>query len=102
MGIHATRYSLKYKNKESESVYRRLSASYEPWGPSRRRRTKVGLFHHTLHSDTQIASKVTEEDGLETSANQSQEIRLLCSVGARNECDCGQHVPRPGCRKSYS
>ena len=35
------------------------------------------LFHHTLLSDTQITSKATEEDGLKTSANQVQEIRLL-------------------------
>ena len=29
VGIHTTRYSLNYKNKELELVYRRLSASYE-------------------------------------------------------------------------
>jgi hypothetical protein len=29
IGIHTTRHSLNYKNKELESVYRRLSASYE-------------------------------------------------------------------------
>jgi hypothetical protein len=65
-----------------------LKRQLRAWGLPRRRRTKVGLsdeltervnwlFHHTLLSDTQIASKVTEEDGLETSANQVQDIRLL-------------------------
>ena len=37
----------------------------------------IWLFHHTLLSDTQIASKVTEEDGLKILANQIEEIRLL-------------------------
>src|SRR5271155_3028937 len=35
------------------------------------------LFHHTLFSDSQIASKMTDEDGLEISDDQVQEIRLL-------------------------
>ena len=34
------------------------------------------LFHHTLLSDSQIAIKIAEEDGLQSSANQIQEIRL--------------------------
>jgi len=35
------------------------------------------LFHHTLLSDSQIASRIADEDGLETTENQVQEIRLL-------------------------
>src|SRR5271156_3987162 len=35
------------------------------------------LFHHSLLSDSQIAIKIAEEDGLQISANQVQEIRLL-------------------------
>ena len=35
------------------------------------------LFHHSLLSDSQIAIKIAEEDGLQSSANQVQEIRLL-------------------------
>src|SRR5271154_3715612 len=35
------------------------------------------LFHHSLLSDSQIAIKIAEEDGIQTSANQVQEIRLL-------------------------
>jgi hypothetical protein len=63
------------------------------WGVSSRRRgTEVDLnsgdradklaervnylFHHTLLSDSQIAIKIAEEDGLQNSANQIQEIRL--------------------------
>jgi hypothetical protein len=64
-----------------------LKRQLQAWGLSRRR-TKVGLsdelaervnwlFHHTLLSDAQIASKIIEDDGLETSENQVQEIRLL-------------------------
>jgi hypothetical protein len=35
------------------------------------------LFHHTLLSDSQITIKIAEEDGLQSSANQIQEIKLL-------------------------
>jgi hypothetical protein len=42
------------------------------------------LFHHSLLSDSQIAIKIAEEDGLQTSANQVQEIRLLFGWHRRN------------------
>jgi hypothetical protein len=42
------------------------------------------LFHHTLLSDSQIASKIANEDGLETTENQVQEIRLLFGWERRN------------------
>jgi hypothetical protein len=35
------------------------------------------LFHHTLLNDTQIASRIAEEDGLATSSNQVKEVRQL-------------------------
>jgi len=35
------------------------------------------LFHHSLLCDSQIAIKIAEEDGLRSSANHVQEIRLL-------------------------
>jgi hypothetical protein len=35
------------------------------------------IFHYTLLSDRQIATKIANEDGLETTKNQVQEIRLL-------------------------
>ena len=42
------------------------------------------LFHHTLFSDSQIASKMTDEDGLEISDDQVQEIRLLFGWNRQN------------------
>jgi len=42
------------------------------------------LFHHSLLSDSQIAIKIAEEDGLQSSANQVQEIRLLFGWHRRN------------------
>ena len=73
---------------------RTLKRRLQIWGvPSRCRPTEVDLnsgdradelaervnylFHHTLLSDSQIAIKIAEEDGLQSSANQVQEIRLL-------------------------
>jgi hypothetical protein len=35
------------------------------------------LFHHTLLNDSQIASRIAEEDGLQITANQIREIRKL-------------------------
>jgi hypothetical protein len=42
------------------------------------------LFHHTLLSDSQIAIKIAEDDRLQSSANQVQEIRLLFGWHRRN------------------
>jgi hypothetical protein len=63
-----------------------LSRRLRDWGLRRRTKVTVSdelaervnfLFHHTLLSDSQIASKIADEDGLETTENQVQEIRLL-------------------------
>jgi hypothetical protein len=42
------------------------------------------IFHHTLLSDSPIAIKIAEEDGLQSSANQVQEIRLLFGWRCQN------------------
>jgi hypothetical protein len=42
------------------------------------------LFHHTLLADSQIASRIADEDGLEITKNQVQEIRLLFDWERRN------------------
>src|SRR5271155_2979778 len=47
------------------------------------------LFHHSLLSDSQIAIKMAEEDGLQSSTNQVQEIRLLFATISRR-----RKVPR--------
>jgi hypothetical protein len=58
-----------------------LNRQLRDWGLRRRTKGTVGdelservnfLFHHTLLSDSQIASKIRDEDGLETSDNQVQ------------------------------
>jgi hypothetical protein len=63
-----------------------LNRQLHDWGFRRRTKVTVSdelaervnfLFHHTLLSDSQIASKITDKDGLEISDNQVQEIRLL-------------------------
>jgi len=70
-----------------------LDRQLRDWGL--RRRTKVTisdelaervnfLFHHTLLSDSQITSKIAAEDGLETSDNQVQKIRLLFGWNRQN------------------
>jgi hypothetical protein len=63
-----------------------LKERLQIWGVRRSTRVRFSdelaervnwLFHHTLLSDSQIASKIADEDGLETTENQGQEIRLL-------------------------
>jgi hypothetical protein len=71
-----------------QCTLRTLERRLQQWGIRRNAVTQVlitdelaervnYLFHHTLLSDSQIAIKIAEEDGLQTSANQVQEIRLL-------------------------
>jgi hypothetical protein len=71
-----------------QCTLRTLKRRLQQWGVRRNAVTQVPitdelaervnyLFHHSLLSDSQIAIKIAEEDGLQTSANQVQEIRLL-------------------------
>jgi hypothetical protein len=71
-----------------QCTLRTLERRLQEWGIRRAGVTQVPitdelaervnyLFHHSLLSDSQIAIKIAEEDGLQTSANQVQEIRLL-------------------------
>jgi hypothetical protein len=63
-----------------------LKERLQIWGVCRSTRVQLSdelaervnwLYHHTLLSDSQIASKIADEDRLETTENQVQEIRLL-------------------------
>jgi hypothetical protein len=78
-----------------QCTLRTLERRLQEWGVRRNAMTQVPitdelaervnyLFHHTLLSDSQIAIKIAEEDGLQSSANQVQEIRLLFGWHRRN------------------
>jgi hypothetical protein len=74
-------------NEGIQCTLRTLERRLQQWGVRREAATaevtdelaeRVNyLFHHNLYSDSQIASKIIEEDGLQTSARQVKEIRLL-------------------------
>ena len=76
------------EEKEIQCTLRSLERRLQQWGVRCNAMTQVPitdklaervnyLFHHSLLSDSQIAIKIAEEDGLQSSANQVQEIRLL-------------------------
>jgi hypothetical protein len=63
-----------------------LEGRLRKWGVRRKAAAQIDdqlaervnwLFHHTLLNDTQIASRIIEEDGLTTSSNQVKEVRQL-------------------------
>src|SRR5689334_139125 len=65
---------------------RTLERRLQSWGARRHTSVEISeelaervnfLFHHTLLSDSQIATRIMEDDGLQTSKNQVREIRLL-------------------------
>jgi len=69
-----------------QCTLRTLERRLRAWGVRRRAAAEISdelaervndLFHHTLLTDTQIAARIAEEDGLQTSASQVKQIVLL-------------------------
>jgi len=87
----------------STTTKRTLERRLKAWGCNRNTKVPASaipvsrvrdLFHVNLLSDGEIAAKLAEEDGLECTSNQIQEIRLAERLLRRNRSETDQVTSR--------